>query len=117
MRRWIACCALLLSGCLISEPPQIPPSELVQPADLPGTYWAVPLQRLPKELEPWLVEFRVGTDGQMVLDDGASSTHRMGLAHLNVPDVYLCILQDTVAGSGSNIKAIYHLLVRRHLGV
>lgn len=117
MRRWIACCALLLSACLISEPPQIPQSELVQPADLAGRYWALPLQRLPQDLEPWLVEFRSGPDGQMVHDDGASSPNLVRLVELNMPGVYLCIRQDTDGGPGKDIKAIYHLLVRRDLGV
>ncbi len=109
MRRWIPCCTLLLSACLMSETPEIPRSELVQPADLPGRYWMIPLQR-PQDVEP--VEFRRGPEGRMLApfrNDPAWPAD-LRLVALAMPDLYLAI------DAYDERRSSYRFLVRRELG-
>lgn len=109
MRHWIACViALLLTGCWMSDRPDIPLSELVQPAGLPGRYWTVSLEEMSSE--PGLIEFRRGADGVMIGDDaGKSGSGAFRLTPTSLPGVYLKIVDY------DENSAFYGLLEHRDL--
>lgn len=101
--------ALMLAGCWTSARPEIPLTELVQPAGLPGRYWSIALEGT--DAAPELIEFRRGPDGFMIGDDGGKSgSGAFRLVRTAVPGVYLKIVdydEDSV---------IYSLLEHRELG-
>ena len=110
MLRWIACMLVfMLAGCWMSDRPNIPFDQLVQPAGLPGRYWSVSLEGM--NSEPGLIEFRRGADGFMIGDNaGKSGSGAFRLVGTSVPGVYLKIVDY------DEKSVFYGLLEHRDLG-